>query len=98
MVEKNIFYTIKGKYKSFSDFKSHFNPIGSFDFKTTEAVKRDLIESFECFLKKIEDHYQDGDEIWHYDDFDISPNGCGREYILMKRNNKTTKQFMVRMS
>jgi hypothetical protein len=98
MTEDNIFRTIKGKYKSFSDFKSHFNLMDNFNFKTTEAIKNDLIKSFECFLKKIEDNYQDGDEIWHYDDFNISPERCGREYILIKRNNKTTKQFMVRMS
>ena len=86
------------KYKSFDDFRVCFAPIKDFNFPISEDIKKDLMMSFECFLKKIEEAYQEGDEIWHYDDFKISPSRCGREYILIRRNNETIKRFLVRMS
>jgi len=46
----------------------------------------------------IEKLYQDGDEIWHYDDFGFAPKMCEREAILLVRNNEIKRCHIIKMS
>ena len=62
-------------------------------------------KSMEEFLSKhiylpddIKNLYQDGDEIWHYNDFGFAPSRCEREAVLLVRNGEFIKNHIVKMS
>lgn len=46
----------------------------------------------------IKELYQDGDEIWHYNDFGFAPERCERESVLLVREGKFIKNHIIKMS
>ena len=71
----------------------------------TERSIRFKAKSIEEFLsrypyipKDIMDKYQDGDEIWHHDDFGIAPSRCEREAVLLVRNDDIIESHVIRKS
>ena len=89
---------IKAKYSSFDEFKNKFNLLESENTEIPNELKKDFEELAKNFIKRIEMVYKDGDELWHYDNFHNAPNQCGREYILLVRNNKIIDNFLIKMS
>jgi len=90
--------TIKAKYSNLTEFKSKFDIMSNFNFSMPKEFRDEMIKRGNDFIKKIEDSYTTGDELWHYDNFDVAPKQCGREYIMLIRNNKTVRSFLIRMS
>jgi hypothetical protein len=73
---------IKNRYKSLDEFKEKY------------INENNIMSFFIDILSK----FQDGDEIWHHDDFGIAPKFFERECLLLVRDNCVMEYKLLRMS
>lgn len=66
--------------------------------KLKAKSKEAFLLECEYIPEDINNLYQDGDEIWHYDDFGFAPSRCERECILLVRNGEIIKGHIIKMS
>ena len=92
--ENNTFHIVKGKYKTFDDFKTKFDLLKCLG-DIPEILKGDFEEDREKFVKKIEEDYAPGDELWHCNNTGLFVNS-GQEYISLRRNSKTIKTYIIK--
>jgi len=97
-LDRKDFNPIKAKYNSIEDFKKKFTFADYFPYDFMEDAPKTIVESYRSFIENIVGIYQKNDEIWHYDDFGVAPIMSSREYIMLIRDGKTIKEFMIRMS
>ena len=96
-------------FKKYFTFKLYYPHDVPEDYKKTEKESyvrtiEKLEEYYKYFIEKIESEYKEGDELLHFSSFDVSQlrryfpmRGCV-EYIVLKRDGKTIKEFVVRRS
>ena len=76
------------KYNSFSEFEESIN--GPYRDRPV------MLEFYEPALKEIENLYQDGDIIYHYDDMGVPT--VGRDIAFLSRNGNLADTVLIAMS
>jgi hypothetical protein len=72
--------------------------LNSINCSLPDDVKKEVRLLEKDFIEKIENDYQVGDELWHFNNFGVAPLMSSREYIILRRNNETVKTFLIKMS